>query len=142
MDVTKRVKKIIEYYNISAVDFANKVGIQKSSVSHLLSGRNKPSFDFVNKLASAFEDVNIDWFITGKGKMIIRDDKIHGAPSTTGNLNDNDTIVVNKKVDIKKKTSVMEVKKETDNNIATINTEVNTMILIYDDGTFEILRSR
>lgn len=48
--------------------FADKLGVQRSGVSHLLSGRNKPSFEFINKMLVAYPKINPDWLITGNGK--------------------------------------------------------------------------
>ena len=63
----KRLEKILNFYQFSASAFADKIGVQRSSMSHLLSGRNKPSLDFVMKLLHTFEDVTIEWLIDGKG---------------------------------------------------------------------------
>ena len=66
-DFTKRLGKILEYYGLSASSFAEKVGVQRSSISHILSGRNKPSLDFVLKVVKEFEDVELYWLLNGKG---------------------------------------------------------------------------
>jgi transcriptional regulator with XRE-family HTH domain len=46
--------------------FADKIGVQRSSLSHLLSGRNKPSLDFILKILDVFPDVDLYWMINGK----------------------------------------------------------------------------
>lgn len=66
-EFTNRLKKIMEYYDLSAAVFADKIGVQRSSISHLLSGRNKPSLDFVLKITSIFNEVDLHWLINGKG---------------------------------------------------------------------------
>ena len=53
---------------LSPSQFADKLGVQRSGVSHLLSGRNKPSFEFINKMLVTFPKINPDWLITGNGK--------------------------------------------------------------------------
>lgn len=53
---------------MKAAQFADIMGIQRSSVSHILSGRNKPGFDFIQKFLTKFPSVNPDWLILGKGK--------------------------------------------------------------------------
>jgi len=68
--MNERIKTIMEYYHLSATQFANEIGIQRSALSHIMSGRNKPSLDFVLKLKNRFEEINIDWLFYGKGKMI------------------------------------------------------------------------
>ena len=66
-DFIRRLQKIIDYYGLSAASFADKVGVQRSSISHILSGRNKPSLDFVMKILTAFEEVDLYWLLNGKG---------------------------------------------------------------------------
>lgn len=64
-----RLKKILEYYGFSAATFADKIGVQRSSISHLLSGRNKPSLEFVLKVVQNFPEVNLYWLLNGKGSF-------------------------------------------------------------------------
>lgn len=54
--------------DLSPAKFADSIGIQRSGISHLLAGRNKPSFDFITKMLAAYPDLNADWLLTGKGK--------------------------------------------------------------------------
>lgn len=69
-----RIKKIIEYENISYSEFADKVRIQRSGVSHLISGRNNPGLEVIQKILKAFDYINTDWLLLGKGNMI-KDEK-------------------------------------------------------------------
>ncbi|MFT5847016.1 MAG: transcriptional regulator with XRE-family HTH domain [Psychroserpens sp.] len=66
---TKRLKKVIDFYGESASSFAEKIDVQRSSISHILSGRNKPSLDFVLKVLSAFPEVELYWLMNGKGSF-------------------------------------------------------------------------
>ncbi len=66
-EFTKRLKKVMEHQQLSASMFADKVGVQRSSISHSLSGRNKPSLDFILKVTSEFKNVSIEWLLNGKG---------------------------------------------------------------------------
>ena len=66
MDINERVRMIINSQNLTASAFADKIGVQRSNVSHVLSGRNKPSFEFIEKLLNAFPNVSSDWLILGK----------------------------------------------------------------------------
>ena len=67
IDFTNRLKKILENHQLTASLFADKIGVQRSSISHILSGRNKPSLDFILKVTKAFSDVDIYWLLNGKG---------------------------------------------------------------------------
>ena len=66
-DFTKRLEKIIDYYGESASSFAEKIGVQRSSISHILSGRNKPSLDFILKILNTYPEVELYWLLNGKG---------------------------------------------------------------------------
>ena len=61
----KRLLYILESKDLSASQFATKIGVQRSSVSHVLSGRNKPSLDFLIKISNSFKDISIDWLVKG-----------------------------------------------------------------------------
>lgn len=66
---TKRLQQVMDYYSETASSFSEKIGVQRSSISHILSGRNKPSLEFVLKILSAFPDVELDWLLNGKGEF-------------------------------------------------------------------------
>jgi len=68
-DFIKRLRKVIDYYGESASSFAEKIGAQRSSISHILSGRNKPSLDFILKVLSTFPEVDLYWLFNGKGSF-------------------------------------------------------------------------
>ncbi len=63
----KRIEIILDFYSLNASTFADKIGVQRSSISHLLSGRNKPSLDFVLKIMDVFPEVDLYWILNGKG---------------------------------------------------------------------------
>lgn len=64
-----RLLKLLDTEQISSSKFADVIGVQRSSVSHILSGRNKPSFDFLQKTLKAFPLLNADWLMLGEGDM-------------------------------------------------------------------------
>ena len=66
---TNRLKEIFTYYTISASAFAEKLQIPRSSISHIISGRNKPSLDFVLKVIENFPEVELYWLLNGKGNF-------------------------------------------------------------------------
>ena len=57
---------VIESHKLSAGAFADKIGVQRSNVSHVLSGRNKPGFEFLEKILLAFPKVQAHWLLTGR----------------------------------------------------------------------------
>ncbi|MEZ4975510.1 MAG: helix-turn-helix transcriptional regulator [Flavobacteriaceae bacterium] len=68
-EFAKRLEKVIDFYGENASSFAEKIGVQRSSISHILSGRNKPSLEFVLKVLSAYPEVELYWLLNGKGNF-------------------------------------------------------------------------
>ena len=64
-----RIKKWIENNSLKASSFADKISVNRATVSHILSGRNKPSVDFIDKMIRSFPDLNANWLIVGDGFM-------------------------------------------------------------------------
>ena len=112
LDFTNRLKKILNYHQLTASLFADKIGVQRSSISHILSGRNKPSLDFILKVTNTFTDVDIYWLLNGKGAF----------PKEQEPTN---------KVFLPEESSIVE----------TINSKsskkMNRIVVFYEDGTFE-----
>ncbi len=65
----ERVKILMSVKNLTSSDFAANIQVQRSGISHILSGRNKPSLDFVMKVLEAFPDVDEAWLLFGRGEM-------------------------------------------------------------------------
>jgi transcriptional regulator with XRE-family HTH domain len=68
-----RLLKFLNKEELSSARFAETIGVQPSSVSHILSGRNKPGFDFITKILTSYPALNADWLIMGKGSMFKSD---------------------------------------------------------------------
>lgn len=64
-----RILHFLTQENLSSAKFADEIDVQRSSVSHILSGRNNPSFDFIQKILRRFELINAEWLILGRGEM-------------------------------------------------------------------------
>jgi len=112
LDFTNRLKKILNYHQLTASLFADKIGVQRSSISHILSGRNKPSLDFILKVTNTFTDVDIYWLLNGKGEF----------PKEQGPTN---------KVFSPNQSSII----ETSNSKS--SKKMNRIVVFYEDGTFE-----
>lgn len=67
--MVERISLILKSKNLTPSQFADKIGVQRSSVSHVLSGRNNPSLDFISKILSAFDELSYEWMLAGKGEM-------------------------------------------------------------------------
>ncbi|MBQ5983660.1 MAG: helix-turn-helix transcriptional regulator [Bacteroidales bacterium] len=64
-----RLQQFLDAENITQSQLADSLGVARAGISHILSGRNKPGFDFIEGLARKFPDLSIEWLITGKGRM-------------------------------------------------------------------------
>lgn len=64
-----RIELLIKAKNMTAAQFADEIGVQKSSISHILSGRNNASLDFIQKILLTYQDVNMEWLMFGKGPV-------------------------------------------------------------------------
>ena len=117
-----RLQEIIKYYDLTASSFAKSIDVQRSSISHLLSGRNKPSLDFVMKVLNTYEQVELNWLIKGEG--VFPKQKNLSYPS---NLFDEVTELE------KKKSNTNTVVKE----LYSDNDEIERIIIFYKNGTFK-----
>ncbi|NRB58905.1 MAG: helix-turn-helix transcriptional regulator [Winogradskyella sp.] len=122
-DFSNRLQKVIQYYGESSSSFAEKIGVQRSSISHILSGRNKPSLDFIMKVLHAYPDVELYWLLNGKGDF----PKTHSEvlQSTTSTL-----------VDERKENNV-ETNPEVKQPINESNSEIEKIVIFYKNGTFK-----
>ena len=64
-----RLQQFLSAENLSQAQFADIIGVARASVSHIIAGRNKPGFDFIYSMAANFPNLNVEWLVTGRGKM-------------------------------------------------------------------------
>ena len=65
----KRLQQFLDAENISQAQLADTLGVARAGISHILSGRNKPGFDFLEAMAVHYPQISMDWLLTGKGRM-------------------------------------------------------------------------
>lgn len=75
MNLNDRISKIIDYSNLTSSEFADEIDVQRSNISHISSGRNKPSLDFLIKIKDRFPEIQWDWLIYGNGEMTKSDEE-------------------------------------------------------------------
>ena len=68
-DFLYRLQELMSQKQLSASAFATRIGVQRSSVSHILAQRNKPSLEFILKIHEAFDDVDLSWLLLGEKKV-------------------------------------------------------------------------
>jgi len=142
--------KLINHYGLTAAKLADKIGVQPSSISHILSGRNKPSYDFILSLIDNFPEINPKWLLTGKDNMfldVVNAEKVKKNQISEPNLFSN-VLTTGEPAHIfvdDSNVKTKEEKKEDNNktdyksNAIDIFTNVNEpkyVILLYDDMTF------
>ncbi|MFC2109987.1 helix-turn-helix domain-containing protein [Bacteroidota bacterium] len=131
IDFSTRIKKIMDYYGTSASAFADSIDVPRSSISHILSGRNKPSLDFVLKITHTYNDVDLYWLLNGKGHFPKK------TPSPTSKSNST-PLKLQKKEHEKIDSEVIQQNKiET-----TLNSEIEKVFIFYKDGTFKEYHNR
>lgn len=127
-----QIQEILAKERLSSSQFADKIGVQRSSVSHVLSGRNKPGFDFIQKILAAFPQINGDWLITGSGD-------IYKNKTPSGDLFEakNEIQSLDNEVKIEKKPVTMNIKKPEKEAAKVLKKrEIERVIVFYSDRTF------
>lgn len=120
----KRLEIVIQYFDLSASALADKIGVQRSSISHLLTGRNKPSLEFVLKVVHALPEVNLYWLLQGVGEF----------PS---NMKPEDsTLFSTPEIPQAKERPLLPIPK-THLNKSPNNKTVERIVFFYSDGSFE-----
>jgi len=121
-----RLQKILDYYNISAAELSNQIKFNRSTISHLLSGRNKPSLDFVMRILQKYPEVELYWLLNGKGSF----------PSITKNLAPIDNMTTSEATKIE---SILPSNKHltevASNSLS--NIDVDQIVIFFKDGTFK-----
>ena len=136
-----QIQTILRKEDISASQLAEKIGVQRSSISHILSERNKPSLDFITKLLEAFPHINSEWIITGKGSY--RKEIENKKPTTTPSISTPINLFsppVEVKPEVKKEIPSPEIiKTNSPSSEPKINNKKKTVkvITFYDDNTFD-----
>ena len=82
MNERERIELLMKCYDLSPSQFAERTGIQRASVSHIISGRNKPSLEVMLKVYDAFPGVDMKWLMTGVGEVPVRQSAVTAASET------------------------------------------------------------
>ena len=68
--MNRRFQTILDLENLSPAQLADRLSVQRSGISHILSGRNKPSFELLQRVVQSFPEISAEWLITGNGKPL------------------------------------------------------------------------
>lgn len=140
----EKLQKLMASEQLTASRFAELLGIQPSGVTHLLGGRNKPSFDLVQKILRRFPHINPDWLLLDSEQMYRADSELtNDQPNQTSN-EVAETPVNVEKISATQNTTISEGSTSANNSIerlATISAvnrkNVKRVIVLFDDHTFE-----
>ena len=133
-----RIAHIMRAKNLKASDFATLLGIQPSGISHILSGRNQPSLDFVKKIKETFPEYNLEWIIFGSGPMTTSE-PFQMKPTSASDLQpdllpiDEPALPSNNSEELFQPSSTPA--KSSPNAI-------RSLVILYEDGTFETYQPR
>ena len=118
-EFAKRLKIILNYYELSASTLADKIDVQRSSISHILYGRNKPSLEFVMKILKMFPEVELYWLLNGTGNFPkLTQTSIAPTPS----LPKKEPIIPPSGINVP---------------VQTGNSDIERIVIFYKDGTFK-----
>lgn len=142
-EMKDRIAHIIRAKNLTAADFAVRLGIQPSNISHLLSGRNNPSLEFVRKLKETFPEYNLDWIVFGKGPMTISEPFVEPKPTAESQMKAKES--TENEDDMFQETlfATENAPKMPSLKMPQMpNADVKRIIIVYSDNSFEILSPR
>jgi len=130
----KRLQKVMDEYDLNATSFADAIDVGRSSISHIISGRNKPSLEFVMKIIEAFPEVELYWLLNGKGSFPKKARPTPNYRPASSQLAANfDTPPTPTQEDL-------DSSKETTQEPPSINSdkkEIERIVIFYNDGTFK-----
>ena len=134
--MNSRIKRFMDYRSISSSELADSIGVQRSNVTHVLHGRNKPSFQFISKLLETYPEISAKWLIMGNGNMLE-----HGKVDQQQLFPEDDKIKEPEK-EVKTVDEIPSSPKLTDPFINTSTVPPNTkeierIVVFYTDRTFK-----
>ena len=124
-EIIDRVKKIISANGLTSSSFADKIGVPRSSISHVLSGRNNPSLDLIIKILQSFDGISANYLLSGDVLTPIQ-------PITDKDQEYNNMTLFPE----------LDLKKETKEEIKIDEDLVKSVILVYENNKFEILKNK
>ncbi|MCB0457346.1 MAG: helix-turn-helix transcriptional regulator [Flavobacteriaceae bacterium] len=125
-DFAKRLQKILDFYSISATAFSDKLNFNRSTISHLLSGRNKPSLEFILKVLHEFPEVELYWLVNGKGSF----------PATASNIEKAISPLAEENFKTQKELPLFAPSKA-ELAVNSTKSEIDRIVIFFKDGSFQ-----
>ena len=130
MDLIERFRYLMKLNQLTASAFADEIGVQRSSVSHILSGRNKPSLEFIQKVMKRYPKVDAAWLISGVTNV---NDEIDISMEP---LVEKEQVQPQAPASAEMPTKQVETEKTSENSQAN-SKSIKRIVAFYTDGTFE-----
>ena len=127
-----RLRLLMDYYSLSSSQLAEAIGVPRSSISHLLTGRNKPSLDFILKLIKEYPDVNLYWLLNGKGSFPPIKDEIQKITPAPENTKETQQEIESELKQLKIDDFANNIKEH-----KIVSEELDRIVFFYKDGTFK-----
>lgn len=138
-----RLAEFLKQQGLTPGKLANLLEVQPSSISHLLSGRNKPGFEFIVKFLQCFPSVNPDWLLLGKGTIFRNADIRKSTPRTSEEKLSNKTeLYTSSRPKDQTTTNHIEVETEHPIKLPEQKRVAEQIIICFDDHTFTIYNQR
>jgi len=138
----ERIILFLQTENKSSVQFAQEIGVQPSSISHIISGRNNPSLDFVLKMLTRYPSLSADWLLFGKGEMI-RDnivsslfDSSLSLNMSANNIEPSKSIISDHGTDNEPFNERSEISEKDKSRINTQFRKANRIVCFFDNNTY------
>ncbi len=114
----ERLVQLMSHLGLTAARFADEIGVQRSGISHILSGRNQPGYDFILKTLLKFPDIDSNWLLTGRGDMLKTDISHGNSVKSIEQVQDSVTLPKKSK------------------EVTNVNV-IEKVIILHKDGTFD-----
>lgn len=142
----ERIIQFLRDMNLTSTKFADEIGVQRSSISHILSGRNKPSFDFIEKMLIAYPEIDAQWLITGKGNMLSNQPSLFNQDnvSNQNHLSSGETSIPKTTYPgpiISKSEEIIDNNDKSPRNLQDLPRKTERVMIFYTDGTFKEYKS-
>lgn len=134
-----RLKQFLAAENITQAQFADTINVVRASVSHVLAGRNNPSYEFIRSIMIKYPELNIEWLIFGKGKMYKDSQpRVDLAQDMLFPISEDSASKIEDTHSEQPVTEIIEVE-TSDKSIQTIvnQRKVSKVIILFDDGSYQ-----
>ncbi len=139
----ERLRKFITQEGLTPSQFADEIGVQRSAISHILSGRNYPSYEFIVKILTRYKNLNPDWLLLGNGSMYRTIKSSFSSDNSPIDSVRSEDQPVYKVMDDESHKVVEKNENDVEDGLVDLSKQIPSKILIlYPDQSFEIFDKR